>query len=429
MPEPHRRRGLVGLLAAEGISRAGTAMSALAIPWFVLIATGSPVLTGLTAFAEWTPYVLFAALGGPLVDRIGARRVAIWANVGAAGLVAGIPVLHAVGLLHTATLLGLVALVGGARGAASSTYVLVPGVAEIAGTAIERVTGLHDGINRTAGMLGGPLAGVLLAAFSPDLVLLLDAGTFAVGGVLVLLTVPKSADPKHNPALLESGAQDLAVDGSGMRGYLAALRAGFAFLRSDRTLVAVAVMCLVTNLLDMGYSSVLRPVWVHDVLGTPLALGILSGVFGLGAVLGSAGYAWLGPRLPRRQAFAWCFLLGGAPRFVAMALAATLPPVLIVMLVAGIGCGGINPTLGAVEFERVPRHLQARVLGALEALAAAGIPLGGLLAGAAVSGLGLTVALWLTAAAYAVTTLAPFVLPAFRGFDRVLPRLPEPVPA
>jgi MFS family permease len=422
MSDVRSRRGLLGLLSAEGISRAGTAMSALAIPWFVLIATGSAALTGLTAFAEMTPYVLVSGLGGPLVDRIGARRVAVWANALAAVLVALIPVLHASGLLHTATLLVLVAVVGAARGAASCTYVLVPGVAEIAGTPIERVTGLHDGINRIAGMLGAPVAGVLLAAFSADVVLLLDAASFLLAGVLMGTTVPKAADPKHNPALVAES--DTSEHGDGVRGYLASLREGFGFLRADRTLVAIAVMVLGTNLLDMAYGSVLLPVWVHDELGSPLGLGLISGIFGLGAVLGSAAYAWVGPRLPRRQTFAWCFLLGGAPRFVAMALATTLPPVLMVMLIAGLGCGGINPVLGAVEFERVPRHLQARVLGAVGALAWAGMPLGGLLGGLAVSGLGLSGALWLAAGCYALTTLAPFVLPAFRGFDR-----PQPAPA
>ena len=421
MSEARSRRGLLGLLTAEGISRAGTAMSALAIPWFVLVTTGSAALTGLTAFAEMTPYVLVAGLGGPLVDRIGARRVAIWANALAAALVALVPLLHTAGLLHTPTLLALVAVVGAARGAASCTYVLVPGVAEIAGTPIERVTGLHDGINRIAGMLGAPAAGVLLAVYSADVVLLLDAASFLLAGVLMATTVPKAADPKNNPTI--AGTEAAASEG--LRGYLSSLREGFGFLRADRTLVAIAVMVLVTNLLDMAYGSVLLPVWVHDELGSPLGLGLISGIFGLGAVLGSAAYAWLGPRLPRRQTFAWCFLVGGAPRLVALALATTLPPVLMVMLVAGIGCGGINPVLGAVEFERVPRHLQARVLGAVGALAWAGMPLGGLLGGAAVSGLGLDGALWLAAGAYALTTLAPFVLPAFRGFDRAPQRQPQ----
>ena len=407
-------RGIVALFTAEGISILGTRMSALALPWFVLVTTGSAAKTGLVAFAEMLPYVLVAGLGGPLVDRVGARRMAISANALSVALVASIPVLHAVELLSFETLLVLVAVVGAVRGAASATYVLVPGVAEISGTPIERATGVHDSVNRVAGMLGAPLAGILLAVWSPTVVLLVDAATFLVAGLLVAGLVPRAADPRRPEPV--PGTEVVA---SGLvRGYVAELRAGFAFLLGDRTLVAIAVMLFVTNLLDQAMAAVFVPVWVFDNLGSPLGLGLISFLFGIGAVAGGAVFAWLGPRLPRRQAYAWGFLVCGAPRFFALALASTLPPVLLVMLVAGLGCGAINPVLGAVEYERVPRHLQARVLGASGALAWLGVPFGGLLGGLAVQAWGLTTALVLFGCAYALTTLAPFTLPAWRGLDR-----------
>ena len=65
--------------------------------------------------------------------------------------------------------------------------------------------------------------------------------------------------------------------------------------------------------------------------------------------------AWLGPRLPRRQSFAWGFLVGGAGRFLVLAAAVTLPPVLVVSFVAGLGVGAINPALASTEFELTPR--------------------------------------------------------------------------
>src|SRR6202051_4256972 len=65
-------RPFAGLLSAAFISVFGTAMSALAIPWLVLSQTGSPGKTGLVSFAELVPYVALQALGGPVVDRVGA---------------------------------------------------------------------------------------------------------------------------------------------------------------------------------------------------------------------------------------------------------------------------------------------------------------------------------------------------------------------
>jgi MFS family permease len=92
--------------------------------------------------------------------------------------------------------------------------------------------------------------------------------------------------------------------------------------------------------------------------------------------------------------------------------------VLVVMVVGGLGAGGINPILGAVEYSRVPRHMQARVLGAVGATAWVGIPIGSLAGGALVAGIGLRGALLAAAVVYGVTTLAPFVFPAWREMDR-----------
>jgi MFS family permease len=129
-------------------------------------------------------------------------------------------------------------------------------------------------------------------------------------------------------------------------------------------------------------------------------------------------FAWLGPRLPRRGSYAWGFLVGGAPRFFVLALAATLPPVLAVSFVAGLGVGAINPALASTEYERVPPHLQARVLGALGAVAMAGMPIGALLGGLLVAAIGLTPTLLVVGAAYLLTTLSPFVFPVWREMQR-----------
>ncbi|MCW2783236.1 MAG: transporter permease, partial [Marmoricola sp.] len=66
-----------GYLTAQAVSVTGTRVSMIAIPWFVLTSTGSATRTGVVAFAEMAPLVVLQALSGPLMDRLGARRVAI----------------------------------------------------------------------------------------------------------------------------------------------------------------------------------------------------------------------------------------------------------------------------------------------------------------------------------------------------------------
>jgi MFS family permease len=400
------RRGIIGLLASNGVSAIGTRMSMLAIPWFVLTTTGSAAETGLVAFAETAPYVLMMGIGGPWVDRIGAWRVSIGAELVAGVVIGAIPLLHFTGQLSLPLLAALAAVAGGIRGAGDTgNRVLVPALAEDAGMALERASGLFDGVSRIASMVGVPIAGLLIALLSAPAVIVIDAVSFIISGTLIALLVPRSSQPPPHPEQTTGG-------------YVMQLREGLRYLRGDRLLLGIAVMVLITNLIDAAGASVLMPVWGRERLGSPVGIGLISGVFGLGAVSGNALLTWLAPQLPRRLVYGVGFLIAGAPRFVGLAISSTVEPMLVVAFAAGFGAGSINPILGAVEYERVPRHLQARVLGAIGALAWAGIPFGAIVGGALVEAIGLTTTLWIAAAIYGLTTLAPFVFPAWRGMER-----------
>jgi hypothetical protein len=127
------RAPLIAFLVANVVSICGTRVSAIAIPWFVLVTTGSPVKMGLTALAETLPLVLSKAFGGPLIDRLGARRVSVSADTASTLVVALVPLLHALGALNFPTLLVLVGVAGALRGpgdAAKGT--LIPDIAEAA---------------------------------------------------------------------------------------------------------------------------------------------------------------------------------------------------------------------------------------------------------------------------------------------------------
>jgi MFS family permease len=409
MTTDNDRRPLRGLLGAVGVSGLGTRMSFLALPWFVLTTTGSATRTGIVAFAEMGPYVGVQALGGPVVDRLGAKRVSVGTDLVAAIFVGLVPGLAALHRLTLPVLILLVVVAGAARGAGDSARdVLVPGVGEIADVPIERSSGFYDGVSRLATLVGMPLAGALVLVTSALNVLAIDAGTFAVSALLVLSFVPTAAQPQRQTGVVETEAS-----------YLASLAEGFRYLLHDRLLMAIAAMVLVTNFVDQAGGAVLSPVWAHEIAHSSLALGLLGGAFSLGAVAGNALTTWLGPRLNRRMTYAVGFFVAGAPRYVALGLAASVSPVLAVAFLGGLGAGGINPVLGAVEYERVPRHLQARVLGAVGASAWAGIPVGSLAGGLAVATFGLRPALFAAAVVYGVATLTPFVFPVWRQMDRV----------
>ncbi|MFB9237409.1 MFS transporter [Plantactinospora siamensis] len=423
----NRRAGLIGLFAAETVSRIGSRMSMVALPWFVLVLTGSPAKAGVMAFAEMLPYVLGCALGGPLLDRVGVRRASIAADAVSAVAVAGIPLLYRSGHLGFGALLAAVAVAGLLRALGDTSKQAIFGqIVPDSGMDLTRATGLQDGLSRLSGMLGAPLAGLLIAALDAPTVLLIDAATFAFGALVVLLAVPARRSTSapvaaqasvDGPASVDESAAAGGSAGAPAESYLESLRTGWRFIRRERIVLAISIMVVLTNLFDQAYSAVLAPVWARDVVGSAAALGLLFGLTGLGAVLGNLVFVAIAPRVPRWSVFAFGFLIGGSPRMFATAFATEPWLVYLVTFAGGIALAGLNPILGAVLYERVPAALRTRVLGMSQAMSWAGIPLGGLLGGALVTAIGLRVSLVVFAAAYLLTTLLPFVDRTWRQLD------------
>ncbi|MGW4628384.1 MFS transporter [Streptomyces rubiginosohelvolus] len=402
---------LAGVLAAIAASVTGTRISLIALPWFVLISTGSATRTGLVAFCEMAPYVLVKALSGPLVDRTGPRTVSWTTDLASAAAAASIPLLHTLDLLSFSVLLGLVALIGAARGPGDlAKEVLVPEAAERAGTPLERATGLSGVIERLASTIGPAAGGALVALLGPMTGLVVNAGCFVLGSVLVAVALPRGMGrPAVDPAA-SADAQE--------PGYWRRFAEGFTFLRGEPLLLAVIVVVGITNLLDAALTSLMVPVWAEESGNGPAAIGLVSTALGAAAVGGSLIAAMAAHRLPRRAVFLLGFLLAGAPRFLVLAVDAPLAVVLAVFAISGFGAGFINPVLGAVLVERVPRRMLGRVNALGDSLAWSGIPLGGLLAGAAVTAAGLTPVLLFCGAAYFLTTTLAGLRPEWRAMDR-----------
>ena len=385
-------RPLSLLLTANAISVTGTAMTLLAVPWFVLVTTHSAGRTGIAAASETLPLVLASALGGPLVDHLGPRRTAIGSDLLSALGIALVPVLHLTIGLAFWQLCAVVACVGLVRAPGDTARsVLLPKLAEAGGTSLERAAGSYDGVNRGARMLGAPLAGALIAGIGPAEVMLVDAVSFLTSALLLSAIPAVQAVREHREP------------------YLRELRGGLAALRSDRLLLGITLMVMVTNMLDAASGSVLAPVYAREVLHSSTALGFLYAAFGIGALIGNAGYATWGVRFPRWSVFTVAFLLVGFPRFALMAGYPPYPLLLAAQVVFGIACGGINPMLTAVELERIPEALRSRVLGVMAAGVLAGMPVGAALAGFAISHLGLRSALLLTGLVYLAATISPVV--------------------
>ncbi|MGW6010117.1 MFS transporter [Streptomyces sp. NPDC055210] len=423
LPGKRALRPLGGVLAAMAVSLTGTRISGIALPWFVLVTTGSATRTGLVAFFEMAPYVLVKALTGPMVDRAGPRVVSWTADLASATAAAAVPVLHASGLLSFPVLLALVVLIGAARGPGDlAKEVMVPEAAERGRVPLERATGLSGVIERLAATVGPAAGGTLIALVGPLTGLAVNAACFAAGSVIIALALPRhmghAAEEVPSPDSSPKGSPESLRAGPGEPGYWQRFGEGWTFLRGDPLLLALIVMVGVTNLLDAGFSAVLVPVWAEESGYGPTGIGLVGSTAGITAIAGSLLAAAIAHRLRRRAVFFIGFLLAGAPKFLVLASGAPLGAVLVVFAVSGFGAGFINPIIGAVFFERIPRPLLGRVNALGDSLAWFGIPLGGLIAGAAVAAVGLAPVLLTGGIAYFLTTSLTGLRPEWRAMDR-----------
>ncbi|MFE7192928.1 MFS transporter [Kitasatospora sp. NPDC057541] len=412
---PRSLRPLAGVLTAMAISLTGTRVSAIALPWFVLATTGSATMTGVVAFVELAPYVLVKAFTGPVIDRLGPRVVS-WTTDAVSAVAAGlVPLLHGLGLLPFWLLLVMVAVIGAARGPGDlAKEVMVPEAADRARVPLERATGLAGVVERLATTLGPAVGGALVALLGPMAGLTANALGFALGSLAIAVALPRGTGRAAVPAPAPAEA---AEDGPAA-GYWQLFREGFAFLRREPLLLTIILTIALTNLLDAAFLAVLVPVWARESGGGPAAIGLTGTAWGVAAVAGSLIAAAVAHRLRRRTVFFVGFLLCGAPRFVVLALDVPMSVVVAVFVVSGFGSGFLNPILGAVFFERVPRHLLGRVNALSDSLAWAGIPLGGLLAGATVTTVGLIPVLLVCGGLYFVITTLSGLRPEWREMDR-----------
>src|SRR5215218_2823960 len=263
-----RDRRLAALLGAEVISSIGTQMTWLALPWFVLRTTGSPQRMTWVLIAEIVPIALLGFWGGAIAARLGTRRTMLICDIARVPLLGAIPLLHSLGLLPFPVLLALVA----ASGVFIAPYMGVQRavVQELVGEEhgdVASATALFQAANRVTILIGPPLAGLLIAFIGAANVLYVDAATFLVSFLLLLLFVHPPEVPAEEDA----------------RGVLAGVR----FLFGDRLLrVWTPALTLLDVCWTLFFASL--PVLVVTKYDADAhILGWLFGALGGGALVGA----------------------------------------------------------------------------------------------------------------------------------------------
>ena len=395
------RRAAPLYLGGAALSLFGNSAIAIVLPWLVLGVTGSLSSAGLIAAVAGLAAVPATFVGGRLIDRLGARNVAVLADLGSATSVLGLFVVDAtVGL----SLPWFVAL--GAAGAVfdvpgmTARQAMLAEVSTVSGVGVDKVAGMFQ-IGFSLAFLAGPgIAGVLLGLLDPiDVVLV----TVACSGGAALLTamVPVMGRAFEQAPLADGGAWGL--------------------IRRTPALRAMLVIAISASLVTPPMIGLLLP-GHFDEIGEPGQYGLAMSAFAVGTLTGSVIYGLLASRSRRVT-----YVSGILAMTAGIWLFARLDGFWIVavgMVVMGVGSGLFGPIWNVYVAEQVPDAVRGRVLGWLNAGGLVAGPMGfGLMSvvllggdlalGAVVVGIG-----WTAVAAYALLSpgarglTAPVVQPA-----------------
>ncbi len=339
-----RHRPLRALLVAEIVSTTGTQMTWLALPWFVLVTSGSATQTSFVVAAELIGLALFGLPGGRLLGRMGARRTMILCDGARAPLMTVIPVLHWTGGLSFPILLA----VAFGLGALSAPYfaaqkLIVPELLGEGEKQVAEANALFQAATRTTLLAGPALGGVLIGLIGATPVLLVDAATYLVAVALVAGFVPR------RPPVVQE-AEDRSI------------RAGLRFMRRDPLL---RVWWPAFALGDAAWTAffVSVPVLVLTRFGHDAKIaGWLIASFGVGALVGNViAFRFLARRFDGLTIVS-VFVMGQALPLWLLWLDLPAGALSGLILASGLANGLVNPSLHTISTLRIPPALRPNVL-------------------------------------------------------------------
>ena len=417
---PYVRLALNGsftaLWAGQLISLFGDRIHLVALAFVVLITTGSELASAFVFFAGFIPNLLFSPIAGTFVDRWDHKEVMIVSDLLRAATVLLIPMAVVTNVFLVYPLVFLLTTIS--IFFRPARIAILPRIVE-KDELVTANSALWVG-ETVADVVGYPLAALFVAALGAAIPVAfwLDAATY-VGSALLISTLlirpmpdAEQAEPSTTDELATTAtATELEV------GFMAEMKAGYRFLRTEPTLFANTIQASVAQL-NVGVLTALMSAYALAVFGGhefgPKAVyGLIESSVGFGNLIGGFAIGLIGSRLAKGKLISGGYAVWGLLT-VLFALSGNLG--LVIGLAFGSGVANmvfIIPSQALFQ-ERVPAHLMGRVVSFRFALV-----FGSMALAMAVGGI-LTVFIPVTTvfALFGLVTLgaglAGFVVPAIR---------------
>ena len=359
-----RNRNFALLWLGGLISTAGDWVLMVGLPIYVYLLTHSVLATSITLITSMVPNILFGSVAGIFVDRWDRRRTLIGANaLLALGL---LPLL----LVRTPDLVWIVYVVSFVEACleqftAPAQNALLPAlVGEDHLVAANSLNGVSSNLAR---LVGPALGGLIAALGGLNGIVLADAASFVLAGVLISFIAGRTASTRLAPAA-ETGESVPAAEAGAISRAGREWLDGLGVIFHERTLRFLLLMFGI-SMLGEGVFGVLYPVFVYRILhGAALQIGQLMSAQAVGGLMGGLLVGWIGKRVMSR----WVIGLGQVA-FGLIDLAIFNTPAffpvywLSVGLFVAVGIPGLASSTGAQSLlqARTPDAYLGRVFGAL----------------------------------------------------------------
>jgi len=357
-----KNRSLIGLLTAELVSLTGSAMTFVALPWFVLATTHSTAKTGWVLAAEMLPIAIFGIPAGTVIAKLGAKKTMLISDAARGPLMLVIPILHSTGHLSFAALLGTTFAIGiFAAPYFASSRLVVPEVAGEDEQAVASVNAVLSGANQLTQLAGPVFAGLLIAATTPSTVLVVDGCTYIFSFLVIAIVVRAGRR-------VEAAAQQKGVF------------AGVKYLLGDSLLGPIMIAACAINFVAQGIILGVQGVAYFRYHADAHVLGFLFAGFGVGALAGAIVAQQLTQKVPLPKLAAVAAVGMPLPLFL-LSPSSPWPAAVAIIAAFGFFTPLINAPLIGILTIRTPAELRPKVMTAVMTVATMAGPFGFIAAG------------------------------------------------
>ena len=273
------------LWLSEAVSVLGDQFHYIALAWLVISLTGSGLALGAVLIAVAVPRAILIVPFGVMADRRPARGLMVAAHV-ARGVIVG--AIAALAVTGTASVPALVVL-GALFGAADALYMpaqqaFLPRTVEA--DRLPSANALLQGTLQMASMAGPPLAGIVIAIAGTGTAFAVDAVSFFVAALVILLMGPASSRRLEVPAAGVAAIAGSAQAPAG-RSFRAELVAGIRYVAADPAIRTLLLLAMVLNFALNGPAGVGMP-WLAQQRfdAGPMGLAAMEAGWAAGALVG-----------------------------------------------------------------------------------------------------------------------------------------------